>query len=159
GPAGSGDRDRRRRRPAAGRDREPGNRDREALTRGSRVGLVSLRDRGLSLAVCRTRRTAARRRWILMPFQLPPLPYPYDGLAPHISAQTLQIHHDKHHAGYIKKLNELVGDDASLAGKGLDDLVRQARGTVYEQAAQAWNHDFYWRSMRPQGGGAPVGAI
>jgi len=94
-----------------------------------------------------------------MPFQLPPLPYPYDGLAPHISAQTLQFHHDKHHAGYIKKLNELVGDDASLAGKGLDDLVRQARGTVYEQAAQAWNHDFYWRSMRPQGGGAPVGAI
>jgi Fe-Mn family superoxide dismutase len=94
-----------------------------------------------------------------MPFQLPPLPYPYDALAPHISAETLQFHHDKHHAGYITKLNEMVGDDAALAGKGLDDLVRQARGTVFDQAAQAWNHDFYWRSMRPQGGGAPFGAV
>lgn len=94
-----------------------------------------------------------------MPFQLPPLPYPHDALAPHISAETLQFHHEKHHAAYIKKLNELVGDDAALAGKGLDDLVRQARGTVFDQAAQAWNHDFYWRSMRPHGGGAPMGAI
>ena len=94
-----------------------------------------------------------------MPFQLPPLPYPHAALAPHISAETLQFHHEKHHAAYIKKLNELVGDDAALAGKGLDDLVRQARGTVFDQAAQAWNHDFYWRSMRPHGGGAPMGAI
>lgn len=94
-----------------------------------------------------------------MAFQLPPLPYSYDALAPHISAETLRFHHDKHHAAYIEKLNGLVESDPALAGKGLDDLVRTASGIVFDQAAQAWNHDFYWRCMRPQGGGAPTGAI
>jgi Fe-Mn family superoxide dismutase len=94
-----------------------------------------------------------------MPFTLPPLPYPKDGLAPAISAETLTFHHDKHHAAYIEKLNDLVAADASLAGLGLDDLVRTARGNVFEQAAQAWNHTFYWQSMRPHGGGEPAGAI
>lgn len=94
-----------------------------------------------------------------MPFALPPLPYPKDALAPHISAETLDFHHGKHHAAYITRLNQLVEADAALAGKGLDDLVRSATGVVFNQAAQAWNHTFYWQSLRPHGGGEPTGAI
>ena len=95
-----------------------------------------------------------------MPFTLPALPYPETALAPFVSAETLQYHHGKHHLAYINKTNELI------AGKDYPDdltaLVRAAHQSgdakLFNQAAQAWNHTFYWHSMRPQGGGAPTGA-
>jgi Fe-Mn family superoxide dismutase len=94
-----------------------------------------------------------------MAFTLPELPYPKDALAPHISAETLDFHHGKHHQAYVTKLNELVAADPSLAGKSLEDLIRTTSGGVFNQAAQVWNHTFYWHSMKPGGGGEPTGAV
>jgi Fe-Mn family superoxide dismutase len=94
-----------------------------------------------------------------MAFTLPELPYAKDALAPHISAETLDFHHGKHHNAYVVKLNELVAADSALAGKSLEDLVRTTSGGVFNQAAQVWNHTFYWHSMKPQGGGEPTGAL
>lgn len=94
-----------------------------------------------------------------MAFTLPELPYPKDALAPHISAETLDFHHGKHHNAYVTKLNELVAADASLAGKSLEDLMRTTSGAVFNQAAQVWNHTFYWHSMKPGGGGEPKGPL
>ena len=94
-----------------------------------------------------------------MAFTLPELPYAKDSLAPHISAETLDFHHGKHHNAYLTKLNELVAADASLASKSLEDLVRTASGALFNQAAQVWNHTFYWHSMKPGGGGEPTGAL
>lgn len=94
-----------------------------------------------------------------MAFTLPELPYSRDALSPHISAETLDFHHGKHHNAYVTKLNELVAADASLAGKSLEELIRTTSGPVFNQAAQVWNHTFYWHSMKPQGGGEPTGAL
>lgn len=94
-----------------------------------------------------------------MEHQLPALPYAIDALAPHYSRETLEFHHGKHHNTYVTNLNKLVDADASLAGKSLEDLIRSAKGGLFNQAAQVWNHTFYWHSMRPGGGGAPTGAI
>jgi Fe-Mn family superoxide dismutase len=98
-----------------------------------------------------------------MPFSLPDLPYSHDALSPFISASTLAVHHGKHHAGYVTHLNELVkGTD--FAGKKLEEVVRATAGhptlaAISQNAAQAWNHDFYWHSMAHGGGGKPKGAI
>ena len=94
-----------------------------------------------------------------MAFTLPELPYSKDALAPHISAETLEFHHGKHHAAYVTNLNKLVEQDPSLQGKSLEDIIRSAKGPVFNNAAQVWNHTFYWNSMRPGGGGEPTGAI
>ncbi|MEZ4316648.1 MAG: superoxide dismutase [Myxococcota bacterium] len=94
-----------------------------------------------------------------MAFELPRLPYSNDALAPHISAETLSFHHGKHHAGYVAKLNAAVEADASLQGKSLEDLIRTTKGGVFNNAAQIWNHTFYWNSLSPNGGGEPTGAI
>lgn len=94
-----------------------------------------------------------------MAIELPALPYAQDALAPHISAETLQYHYGKHHAGYVKKLNAAIDKDASLQGKSLEELVTSTSGGVFNNAAQVWNHTFYWNSMSPSGGGAPTGAI
>jgi superoxide dismutase, Fe-Mn family len=96
-------------------------------------------------------------------FVLPELPYEEDALEPVISARTLSFHHGKHHAGYVTKLNQLVGGSI-YAGRPLDEVVKKsaedpAAKMVFNNAAQAWNHDFYWRSMRPRGGGTPSGAL
>lgn len=93
-----------------------------------------------------------------MAFKLEPLPYSPDALAPHLSRETLSLHHGKHHAGYVKKLNALVAD-TPLANADLESLVRTAEGPIFDAAAQIWNHDFYWRSMTPHGGGAPESAL
>lgn len=83
-------------------------------------------------------------------FKLPELPYAYDLLEPVISAETLKYHHDKHHAGYVKKLNELlVGSD--FEEKSLVEIIQNAEGPLYNNAAQHWNHDFYWKSMTGTG--------
>ncbi|MFK7928237.1 MAG: superoxide dismutase [Myxococcota bacterium] len=94
-----------------------------------------------------------------MAIELPNLPYPQNALEPHISAETLSFHYGKHHAGYVKKLNAAIEADASLQGKSLEALVTSTSGGVFNNAAQVWNHTFYWNSMSPSGGGAPTGAI
>jgi Fe-Mn family superoxide dismutase len=94
-----------------------------------------------------------------MTFTLPELPYSKDALLPHISAETLDFHYDKHHRAYVTKLNELVAADPALAGKSLEDLIRTTSGAVFNQAAQDYNHTFYWHSMKPQGGGEPPPAL
>jgi len=89
-----------------------------------------------------------------MAFKLEPLPYARDALTPYLSSETLALHHGKHHAGYVKKLNALVADRPE-ANADLEGLVRTAEGPVFDNAAQIWNHDFYWRSMKRGGGGRP----
>jgi superoxide dismutase, Fe-Mn family len=93
---------------------------------------------------------------------LPELPYAYDALAPFVSADTLRTHHDKHHRTYVEKTNELTAK-AGLAGRPLEDLVREAhrRGEkkLFNNAAQAWNHAFFWECMRPAGGDGPSGGL
>jgi Fe-Mn family superoxide dismutase len=96
-------------------------------------------------------------------FVLPELPYEENALEPVISARTLSFHHGKHHAGYVTKLNQVV-EGSIYAGRPLDEVVKKsaedpAAKMVFNNAAQAWNHDFYWRSMRPRGGGTPGGAL
>jgi len=93
-----------------------------------------------------------------MAFKLPALPYSRDAL-PHISENTLNYHYGKHHQGYVNKLNAAVENDASLAGKSLEDLIKTEKGGVFNNAAQVWNHTFYWNSMSPNGGGEPTGAL
>ncbi len=92
-----------------------------------------------------------------MAIELPKLPYEKGALAPHISERTLEFHYGKHHAGYVKKLNAAIEADSALQGKSLEDIVRSASGGVFNNAAQVWNHTFYWNSMSPNGGGAPTG--
>ncbi len=95
-----------------------------------------------------------------MAFSLPDLPYADTALEPHLSAETLHFHHGKHHLAYINKTNELLADrDFPQDLKGVV-LAAHTRGDVklFRQSAQAWNHEFYWNSMRPGGGGAPSGA-
>lgn len=94
-----------------------------------------------------------------MAFELPPLPYAKDALAPHMSAETLEFHHGKHHQAYVTNLNKAIEQDSSLAGKSLEDLIRTTKGPVFNNAAQVWNHTFFWNSMSPNGGGEPTGAI
>lgn len=94
-----------------------------------------------------------------MAFELPALPYAQDALAPHISAETMQYHYGKHHAGYVNKLNAAVEKDAALQGKSLEELITSTSGGVFNNAAQVWNHTFYWNGMSPNGGGAADGAV
>lgn len=93
-----------------------------------------------------------------MAFELPALPYAKDALAPHISGETLDFHHGKHHQAYINKLNELI-DGTDNAGKSLEEIIAASDGGLFNQAAQHWNHSFYWNCMSPDGGGAPSGAL
>jgi len=93
------------------------------------------------------------------PFALPPLPYPEDALAPVISANTLRFHHGKHHMAYITKVNELVSG-TEFEQQTLESIIQAAAGRadraeLFNNAAQAWNHAFYWHSLRPKGGGKP----
>ncbi len=93
-----------------------------------------------------------------MAFELPPLPYEKNALEPHISAETLEFHYGKHHQTYVTKLNGLV-EGTDMADMSLDDVVKQSDGGVFNNAAQIWNHTFYWNSLSPNGGGEPTGAL
>ena len=93
-----------------------------------------------------------------MAFSLPPLPYDKNALAPHISAETLEYHHGKHHQAYVTNLNKLV-EGKPEAGKSLEDIILSSEGPVFNNAAQIWNHTFYWSSMKPNGGGQPAGDL
>jgi superoxide dismutase, Fe-Mn family len=95
-----------------------------------------------------------------MAFELPPLPYAADALAPHMSEQTLGFHHGKHHATYVNNLNGLVEKDAGLQGKSLEDIILGADpGGVFNNAAQVWNHTFFWSCMTPGAVGEPDGDL
>ncbi len=93
-----------------------------------------------------------------MPFALPPLPYAQDALAPHISKETFEFHFGKHHQAYVTNLNNLVAGTPN-DGKPLEEVVRTAQGPIFNNAAQVWNHTFFWSSMKPGGGGQPGGAL
>ncbi|MBL8608745.1 MAG: superoxide dismutase [Myxococcales bacterium] len=93
-----------------------------------------------------------------MAFTLPPLPYAKDALAPHISAETLEFHHGKHHNAYVTNLNKLL-EGKPEAEKSLEDIIMSSDGGVFNNAAQIWNHTFYWSSMKPNGGGQPTGDL
>ena len=94
-----------------------------------------------------------------MTFQLPELPYPLNGLEPHISKETLEYHYGKHHRAYVNKLNELV-PNTEFANMSLEDIICKApAGPIFNNAAQVWNHTFYWHCMKPQGGGKPSGKL
>ena len=90
-------------------------------------------------------------------FPLPPLPYSEDALAPVISAETLRLHHGKHHKKYVDTMNQLLEKEPVKAST-LEEVVRQAKGKLFNNAAQAWNHDFYWRSLSPKRQ-RPAGAL
>lgn len=93
-----------------------------------------------------------------MAFELPALPYEKNALEPHISAETLDFHHGKHHATYVAKLNGLV-EGTELESKSLEEIIKSSDGGVFNNAAQIWNHTFYWHSLSPNGGGEPTGAL
>ena len=93
-----------------------------------------------------------------MAFELPPLPYEKNALEPHISAETLEYHHDKHHNAYVEKLNTLIKGTED-ENKSLEDIIKSASGGLFNQAAQVWNHTFLWNCMGPNGGGTPTGAV
>lgn len=98
-----------------------------------------------------------------MAFELPALPYPADALKPYMSAETFSYHHGKHHAAYVANLNKLI-EGTELANKSLEEIIKTTFGDpdkvgIFNNAAQVWNHTFFWESMKPGGGGAPTGPI
>jgi Fe-Mn family superoxide dismutase len=98
-----------------------------------------------------------------MQIALPQLPYAYDALEPYVSRETLEIHHGKHHQAYVAAARRLA-DEVRLADEPLERIIRHTAGqpgyrALFNNAAQAWNHAFYWRSLRPDGGGRPAGEI
>ncbi|MBD2810922.1 superoxide dismutase [Fe] [Xenorhabdus sp. Vera] len=93
-----------------------------------------------------------------MSFELPALPYAKNALEPHISAETLEYHYGKHHNAYVVNLNNLV-KDTEFSGKSLEEIIKTSEGGIFNNAAQVWNHTFYWHSLSPNGGGEPTGKI
>lgn len=93
-----------------------------------------------------------------MAFELPALPYEKTALQPHISAETLEFHHGKHHNTYVTNLNNLV-PGTEFEGKTLEEIIKSSTGGIFNNSAQIWNHTFYWHSLSPNGGGEPTGAL
>lgn len=93
-----------------------------------------------------------------MAIELPLLPYDQDALEPHISRETLEYHYGKHHNTYVVKLNGLI-DGTDDADKSLEEIVKSSSGGIFNNAAQVWNHTFYWNCLSPNGGGEPTGAV
>jgi len=93
-----------------------------------------------------------------MSIELPALPYARDALAPHISAETIDFHYGKHHQTYVTNLNNLI-KDTEFAQSNLEDIIRRSTGGMFNNAAQVYNHSFYWNCLKPNGGGAPSGKL
>ena len=93
-----------------------------------------------------------------MPFELPKLPWEKNALEPHITAETLDYHYGKHHNAYVTNLNKLT-EGKPEASKSLEELIKTTEGGLFNNAAQVWNHTFYWHCMKPNGGGAPSGKL
>jgi len=90
--------------------------------------------------------------------QLPPLPYALDALQPHISGETLEFHHGKHHQAYVTNLNNLV-KGSEFENARLEEIIRKSSGGIFNNAAQVWNHTFYWNCLSPRAGGEPKGPL
>ncbi len=90
--------------------------------------------------------------------ELPPLPFEKNALEPHISAETLEYHYGKHHAAYVSNLNKLISR-TEFESASLEDIIMKAKGGIFNNAAQVWNHTFYWNSLSPDGGGEPKRAL
>ena len=93
-----------------------------------------------------------------MEHKLPELLYPKNALEPHISSETMEFHYGKHHAAYVNNLNNLIRD-TEFADMALEDIIRAASGGIFNNAAQVWNHTFYWNGLKPDGGGKPSGSL
>jgi superoxide dismutase, Fe-Mn family len=98
-----------------------------------------------------------------MAFELPPLPYPKNALEPHMSEKTFEFHYGKHHQAYVTNLNNLV-KDTPMASQSLEEIIKatakdESKAGIFNNAAQVWNHTFFWNGMKPNGGGAPSGAL
>jgi Fe-Mn family superoxide dismutase len=93
-----------------------------------------------------------------MKFELSPLPYAKEALEPYISAKTVDVHYEKHHRGYLRKLQKAI-EGKTEAQWSFEELVSNSKASVFNNAAQVWNHTFYWNSMRPDGGGKPSGQL
>ncbi|MBP1150241.1 MULTISPECIES: superoxide dismutase [Fe] [Methylocaldum] len=93
-----------------------------------------------------------------MTHELPPLPYAKNALEPHISAETLEYHYGKHHQTYVTNLNNLIGG-TEFENLSLEDIIKKSSGGIFNNAAQVWNHTFYWNCLKPNGGGEPAGAL
>jgi len=93
-----------------------------------------------------------------MSFTLPPLPYSKDALAPHISQETLEYHYGKHHQTYVTNLNKLIAG-TEFEAMNLEDIIKKSKGGIFNNAAQVWNHTFYWHCLSPKGGNEPTGKV
>ncbi len=93
-----------------------------------------------------------------MTFTLPALPFAKDALEPHMSAETFSFHYDKHHNAYVTNLNKLV-EGTEFANKSLEEIIKTSSGGIFNNAAQVWNHTFFWNSLSPNGGGMPTGEL
>jgi len=93
-----------------------------------------------------------------MTFKLPALPYSLDALSPHMSKETLEFHHGKHHAKYVDTLNQKISG-TPFEKKSLEEIIRESDGPIFNNAAQTWNHTFFWNCLSPEGGGAPEGVL
>ncbi len=93
-----------------------------------------------------------------MPIELPALPYPTTALAPHLSAETVELHYGRHHRGYVDRLNAQI-EGTEFAELTLEEIVARAQGSLFHNAAQVWNHTFYWQCLRARGGGEPTGRL
>ena len=93
-----------------------------------------------------------------MAIELPPLPYARDALAPHISAETIDFHYGKHHQTYVTNLNNMI-KGGEFENASLEEIVKKASGGMFNNAAQVWNHTFYWNCLSPRGGGEPAGKL
>jgi Fe-Mn family superoxide dismutase len=94
-----------------------------------------------------------------MPFTLPPLPYDVAALEPFLTKENLELHHGKHHNAYVVNLNKFAEDGKVDGTKSLEEIILSSDGPVFNNAAQIWNHTFYWNSMKPKGGGEPTGKL
>ena len=93
-----------------------------------------------------------------MTFELPALPYAMDALTPRISKETVEYHYGKHHRAYVTNLNNLI-PGSGFENKSIEEIIKNARGPIFNNAAQIWNHTFYWHSLSPNGGGEPTGTL
>ena len=93
-----------------------------------------------------------------MEHTLPPLPYAMDALAPHLSKETLEFHYGKHHQTYVTNLNNLI-KGTEFSDATLEQIIKKSSGGIFNNAAQVWNHTFYWNGMKPNGGGTPSSSL
>ncbi|RPJ57444.1 MAG: superoxide dismutase [Acidobacteria bacterium] len=94
-----------------------------------------------------------------MPFELPPLPYDVAALEPYLTRENMELHHDKHHQAYVTNLNKFIEQGKADGSKSLEEITLASEGPVFNNAAQVWNHTFFWSCMKPGGGGPPDGEL